>query len=136
MILILLLAVWITYNLGGSEARENLRAIKAALRHLGMNSQEAFLAWDVEGKFLGRPFYYVVEAPRWVARPFYALKAVVCVLLGLHRWDRDDTVEIAFWNSQGKQNPEYGSYYTWDELRVGVGIFRNWFFYTTEETSA
>lgn len=54
---------------------------------------------------------------RW----FYTMKAVICLLLNRRNslWPAEG-YEVSYFNYQS------GYHYSWDEFRVGEGIFRNW----------
>jgi hypothetical protein len=54
------------------------------------------------------------------------LKAIICVLLNRYR-DHDykwDTVAVAITNYASFNGEFYG--HDWDELSVGIGLFKNW----------
>lgn len=73
-------------------------------------------------------------------RLFYTLKACVCLLLGRSGkssyktadgdWVFLDTVSVAGLNFRKDTHWEYTPSASWDELAVGHGLFRNWFYET------
>ncbi len=68
--------------------------------------------------------YSLNRFQRW----FYAVKAILCVLLGrsVDFSYKDSYVdEIASWDVSSFSSQD-GYCYSWTELRVGYGIFSNW----------
>lgn len=130
--LFLFAAVWITYNLGKTEADANVEAIMAALRERCSDCTEVG-HWGiiVEDAWETAPEWAITraqDAERW----FYAAKAVICILLGKSDWlEHAASIEAGGWDCH--RSGEEG--YSWKVIRVGKGVFRNWYYWRDQDYS-
>lgn len=73
----------------------------------------------------------------WIDRMFHCAKAALCCLLQLERTKRHgrypDTVVLGSFDHHQGSTPD-GTWYSWEEVRVGAGFFRNWFFEIKHES--
>lgn len=63
--------------------------------------------------------------------PFYAFKTLICLLLGLRRGRHGytDLVELATLNVSRAEAPDaHSRAKVWDEISVGRGLLRGWFY--------
>jgi len=71
---------------------------------------------------------------------FYSLKCVICVLINRQRdlWADDEAIDsIACFDFHKWQSQDFCGYAVdWDEVAVGRGIFRRWYFDIYENSSA
>ena len=68
--------------------------------------------------------YSLTRFQRW----FYALKAVICLLLNRRKDCREDCIDLmAMWNCHRWESTEFVGYaYDWRELAVGIGVLSGW----------
>jgi hypothetical protein len=70
--------------------------------------------------------------PGFIGRAFYVFKAAVCLLLQREGCSRSE-VEMCVWDV----HPSCGDYsgVGWTSLHVGYGVFRNWHYEISDDTS-
>ena len=76
--------------------------------------------------------YSLNRIQRW----FYTFKAIICILLKLKKqftW-KDDVVDcVATWNFTTYPYGYSGTEYSWTQLDVGYGYFKNWRYNISQE---
>jgi hypothetical protein len=92
--------------------------------------------WEYGFAILKDRCRYADDIEHW-QRPLYTVKAFLCLALNLESQDPDRygaSTAAGVLNQTGPHG-EYSAY-SWDEARVGLGLFKNWFWEYNHDTSA